>query len=138
MSTNYEPTAEQVERMKRELAEIRLREFPTGRLYDTVARFILQRQHSREKGLRDAMQRVCDMLRPTDALTFIEAKCRPILADALAAHAALDAAPEPTLRSLFGNVREVEGMPPGTVILATSPENYVALKAAVERAERAK
>lgn len=135
MSTNYEPTPEQCDALERDIVRLTGAPYHLGQ---TVITAILQRQHSREKGLRDAMQRVCDMLRPTDALTFIEAKCRPILADALAAHAALDAAPEPTLRSLFGNVREVEGMPPGTVILATSPENYVALKAAVERAERAK
>lgn len=131
MSTNYEPTPEQVERMKRELAESRLREFPTSRLYDTVARFILKRQHEREKGLLVFATRVSsDTYGASITL-------RKAASEVLAAHARLDA-PEPTVAECATALRDAWAIARGNRLdgpLTLALERWFA---AVEREEARK
>lgn len=99
---------------------------------NSVGAFMQDRQDAREGPLVAALR-----------LVALRGYCNSPVCDcmvcvakrALAQYDALDAKPEPGLRALFANVREVEGLTPGTVILATSSENYIALKAAVEREE---
>lgn len=125
MSTNYDPTAKQVERMTGEmLSRWHSSSCDIGKWVSAEVVRILQRQHARELPLleelraqRATWRQDCDIRKRLDAV--------------LAAHAALDAAPEPTLleaaKALLksANISEVNGA-------------YDVLKAAVERAERAK
>lgn len=106
MSTNYEPTAEQVRRLKDELTD------GYGcTVMDEHAVMVLQRQHSREKGA----MRVLDNLLRSDPLFKVhdrhdERKMGAYegLAVAEAAlknyFAALDAAPEPTAEDVYRDI----------------------------------
>ena len=93
----WEPTPEQVER-----EAIRLRNEWNATVYlpslegcsaagdwRNVARTILQRQHEREAGLLNTLRTIC--------MVHGKGWTYDVAASALAAHAALDAPPEPTL-----------------------------------------
>ena len=138
--SDYEPPAEQVDALAKELHDAgrpaygdRLPWQAMADVWQTMmraeARFVLRRQHEREEPL---LKELRDQL----ATWRQETPTRTKLERVLAAHAKLDAPKVPTLAGLFGKVLVVEGLKEGTVILSTSEENYVALKAAVEREEK--
>lgn len=143
MSTNYEPKPEQVER---EAAALHAAMFPSVHGYEPFdkntpsadrsrecAKRILQRQHSREKGLLDALKRIHGHTCGAPSASCWKMN-RDIAASALAAHAALDAPPEPTLleaaKALVGRFNWVAD--------SANVEALDALKAAVEREESRK
>lgn len=139
----WEPTPEQVERIAREFYADAKMAFPYWGninsfdsldakwrdLFTGQATRILNRQHERETGLKYAMERAIKSLEanfdhPSWAVAYLK--------DALAAHAALDAPPEPTLleaaKALVGRFNWVAD--------SANVEALDALKAAVERAEK--
>lgn len=125
-SGDYSPTVEQVERVLRETPAL-VRNYLNEGEQKLVARFILKRQHEREKGLVQTLRRI-------KYLTVEGSDIHTAASDALAAHARLDAPPEPTLleaaKALVGRFNWVAD--------SANVEALDALKAAVEREERAK
>lgn len=133
--SNYTPTAEQIARMRDEHRDA------TGMWVSAHdAQYMLKRQHEREKGLLELLNEA------TYELPFCHEFKRKV-ERALAAHARLDAPPEPTLleaaKQVVSNVTvDVLKFDLGTHITLngwpTAIEDIRALKAAVEREERAK
>ena len=131
MSTNYEPTPEQVERMRHEM---NLNVAPGWWNSEGLACFILTRQHAREKGLLEALRFVAEhtCAQPRDECFALNRKWAK---DALAAHAALDAAPEPTLADA---VDQIERACPGNIIaMLKDSQAWTVIKMRAEK-ERAK
>lgn len=121
MSTHYQPPPEQIRRLKDELTDAY-----KCTITDEHAVMVLQRQHSREKGLLEALESIA----PSGAYGN-----RVIANRALAAHAALDAAPEPTL--LEAAKALLASYEPSVDYKAFCAARE-SVRAAVERAERAK
>ena len=124
MSSKFEPTKEIVHREMADLSGV-WAYCSRGDRWEAVARFILQRQHAREKGLLFALRWIADGQSMDSKMT---------AGNALAAHAALDAAPEPTL--LEAAKRIADGHYDDVSTISVPVADFRALKAAVERAER--
>lgn len=90
MSTDYEPTKEQVEAMLDEMSKATLPHFPDFR---EIARFFLRRQHEREEAILAPSREQVARYRPC-------MQCLNVAEKTLAAHAALDSPKVPTLRDL--------------------------------------
>lgn len=135
----YEPPAEMVEALANELHEVGgaaygIDRVPLNaasdsweRMMRSEARFILRRQHERERGLLET-------LRSIERVNYIVTPAR-VCSLALAAHAALDAPKVPTLLeaadALVRSANEKQ-----STFAAVDISAYQALKAAVEREEK--
>lgn len=138
MSTNYEPTPEAEEREERALNALLGVTYIQQAVVNVealrrIAVRNLRRQHEREAGLLEALRE----LRSANLSMWA---VRDMAEKALAAHAALDAPPEPPAPTLLEAAKACE--PSCHVSFADSRWAAVdakaldALKAAVERAER--
>lgn len=123
MSTNYEPTKEQVDRETKEMLARWMSQSQDifGWTRGEVVR-ILKRQHEREAGLLDVLQRIASGYDTSARLA----------SETLAAHARLDAPPEPTLLEA---AKAFVDAAPHAYAMTTALD---ALKAAVEREEARK
>jgi len=127
MSTNYEPTKEQVDRETKEMLARWMSQSQDifGWTRGEVVR-ILKRQHEREAGLLDVLQRIASGYDTSARLA----------SETLAAHYALDAPSEPTLLEAAKEMLARKTHPFHCV--AVDAKAFTALKAAVERQEARK
>ena len=116
--SDYEPPAELVDALAKELHTIR-----NNGLMENIARFVLRRQHERERGLLEALRTVDE---------YGGSVSSPVARHALAAHAKLDAPKVPTL------LEAAKAMVERLHWISDKRNTDVrdALKAAVEREER--
>ena len=125
--SDYEPPAELVDALAKELHTIR-----NNGLMENIARFVLRRQHERERGLLEALRTVDE---------YGGSVSSPVARHALRAHAALDAPKVPSLLEAAKGALGVIEMGQQNVPLTTATRATVwlpdpridALKAAIER-----
>ena len=135
--SDYEPPAEMVDALRQ---EIRADAVEFGLVSQRLARFVLRRQHEREKPLLVAMEKAHTSL---DGGYDHPSWGREYLKEALAAHAKLDAPKVPTLLEAAANIAasafktSLSGAcADKDTFIGISLDRLKALKAAVEREER--
>ena len=150
-SSSYEPDERAVEREANRLEEAAMStaeryHFGLSReQYREQARHVLTERHAREQVLREAIARACyELGTATLGVVSVSASrvagVNVVLAKALAAHAALDAPSEPTLREAVeamsdalkvGHVVDVDGVT--CVLVQRGPYNHAMQALARER-----
>ena len=125
--SDYEPPAEMVEALAKEMKREWTRPAP-GSAFSGIARFVLRRQHERERGLLEALRQIA--AREVGLAWHITA------ADALAAHAKLDAPGVPTRAECEARLRDLWAKAQCNKIDGPLSDALDAWKAAVEREEK--